>query len=40
MTLEEPRIFKDKPDLKPGEKRDVPFRFTVERPEDLVVEGL
>jgi uncharacterized protein (TIGR02231 family) len=27
-------------DLKPGEKRDLPFRFTVERPEDLVVEGL
>ncbi len=27
-------------DLKPGEKRDLPFRFTVERPEDLMVEGL
>lgn len=27
-------------DLKPGEKRDLPFRFTVERPEDVVVEGL
>lgn len=54
VTLEEPRLSKDNPDLKvddqkrlewrldlkPGEKRDVPFRFTVERPEDLVVEGL
>ena len=27
-------------DLKAGEKRDVPFRFTVERPEDFIVEGL
>lgn len=27
-------------ELKAGEKRDVPFRFTVERPEDMVVEGL
>lgn len=27
-------------DLKAGEKRDVPFRFTVARPEDLTVVGL
>ena len=54
VTLEEPKVSKDNPDLKmdeqkrlewrldlkPGEKRDVPFRFTVERPEDLMVIGL
>ena len=54
VTLEEPKLSKDNPDLKmdeqkrlewrldlkAGEKRDVPFRFTVERPEDLMVEGL
>ncbi len=27
-------------DLKAGEKRDLPFRFTVARPEDVVVQGL
>ena len=27
-------------DLKAGEKRDLPFRFTVARPEDVVVVGL
>lgn len=54
VSLDEPKVSKDNPDLKmdeqkrlewrldlkPGEKRDVPFRFTVERPEDMVVEGL
>lgn len=54
VTLDEPRLSKDNPDLKmddqrrlewrldlkAGEKRDVPFRFTVERPEDVVIEGL
>jgi len=54
VSLEEPKVSKDNPDLKmddqkrlewrldlkAGEKRDVPFRFTVERPEDMVVEGL
>ena len=54
VSLDEPKLSKDNPDLKmdeqkrlewrldlkPGEKRDVPFRYTIERPEDMVVEGL
>lgn len=40
IKMDEQKRLEWRLDLKPGEKQDVPFRFTVERPEDLNVVGL
>jgi len=40
LKVDEVRRLEWRVDLKAGEKRDLPFRFTVSRPEDVVVMGL
>ena len=40
LRVDEVRRLEWRVDLKAGEKRDLPFRFTVSRPEDVVVMGL
>lgn len=40
LKVDEVRRLEWRADLKAGEKRDLPFRFTVSRPEDVVVMGL
>ncbi len=40
IKIDEQKRLEWRLDLKPGEKQDVPFRFIVERPEDLNVIGL
>ncbi len=40
LKVDEVRRLEWRLDLKAGEKRDLPFRFTVSRPEDVVVVGL
>ena len=40
LKVDEVKRLEWRVDLKAGEKRDLPFRFTVARPEDVVVQGL
>ena len=40
LKVDEVKRLEWRVDLKAGEKRDLPFRFTVARPEDVVVVGL
>ena len=40
LKVDEVKRLEWRADLKAGEKRDLPFRFTVSRPEDVVVMGL
>lgn len=40
LKLNESKFLEWRQELNPGEKRDVPFRFAVERPEDVTVIGL
>ncbi len=40
LKVDESKRLEWRLDLKAGEKRDLPFRFTVSRPEDVVVVGL